>query len=102
MLDRLGRDGFADRLGNRAGDGPVRSWKDQRHFFAAIPRGQILLARRGLEQLAKLADDRIARGVTESVVDALKLVDVDHQQRDRLARLLRQAALLDENLVEFL
>ncbi len=40
----------------------------------------------------------VARGVTMGVVDGLEAVEIDHQQRERLAAALRPRAFLGQAL----
>lgn len=51
---------------------------NQRELLAAIAAGNILAADMTLQELAKFAQERIARGMTISVVEAFEVVNVDH------------------------
>ncbi len=82
-LQRL--EGLAQRLGPLPGDGQRRLRQQQHEFLAAVPAGQVLHAHVALQQLRQGLQHGVARGVAVGVVDALEVVDVDHQQRQRQA-----------------
>ncbi len=63
-----------------------------RELVAAVAGHQVAVAHVVLEQGGQLHQHRIARGVTEAVVDLLEIVHVDqhHAQRRRVRRRVRQ------------
>ena len=67
---------------------------DDGEFVAAEPRHQIVAADAGAQAVRDLAQQLVADLVAERIVDALELVDVDIEDRERLALgKLRHAAL---------
>ena len=63
-------------LGRRLG-------KNRHELLAAIPRDDVDLAHRVLEQRAQLSQHAVAGEVADGVVDPLEMVDVEQQQRER-------------------
>src|SRR3989442_7969528 len=73
---------------------------DQHELFAAIARDDILAPRSGQHVLAYRAQHRIPRRVAERVVEALEVVDVDHQHAEGLAAAPSAAFFPAERLFE--
>jgi hypothetical protein len=87
---------------HRAFHGRVRKKRDE--FIAGVPRGDIVATKISPEYLGDLDEDVVALKVTEGVVDQLEMVDVDHQQRQRLSgcarRLDRRRGGVDERAAQ--
>src|SRR3990170_7418237 len=94
----MGRDLFAQPLGERDGGVQHGTGQDQQKLLAAVPSDAVDLTRLVLEQPGKLLKDRIARLVTVVVVDALEFVDVAHHDRYRLLKAKRKLPPLLEPL----
>src|SRR2546422_9885716 len=73
---------------------------DQHELFAAIARDDILAPRSGQHVLAYCTQYRIPRRVAERVVEALEVVDVDHQHAEGLAAAPSAAFFPAERLFE--
>src|SRR3989475_7608626 len=84
-------------LGNRSQRGGSH---DQHELFAAIARDDILAPRSGQHVLAYCTQHRIPRRVAERVVEALEVVDVDHQHAEGLAAAPSAAFFPAERLFE--
>src|SRR5690606_28187254 len=69
--------------------------QDQGEFLAAVAAGDVFVARVRGQHLCEMDEDRVAAVVAVLVVEALEVVDVQHQQRQRPAATLtaRQFAL---------
>ncbi len=91
----------ADRLGQHGG-GVERGLGEQQHeFLAAVARRQIGGAQRArLQRRGHLLQADVAGGVAKRVVVQLEVVDVEHDQRQRLAAADRAQPLLLEETVE--
>ena len=57
--------------------------QDQRELLAAVAAGDVFPARVALEERAHRAQQRVAGGVAEGVVELLEVVDVDHDDAER-------------------
>ena len=53
----------------------------ERELLAAEPRRHVTLAARGPQHVGEAPQHVVARVVAERVVDALEVVEVEHQQR---------------------
>ena len=54
-------------------------------FFAAIPACDVAAPHVALQDPAQVAQHRVTGFVTESVVEVFKIIDVDHDERQRQA-----------------
>ena len=79
-------DGSADRLRDIHRTLLVAALEQDREFVAAQPGQQIARADAGLDQFRQLAQQFVARGVTERVVDHLELIEIDIEQCVRASR----------------
>ena len=67
-------------------------------LVAAGPRQKVAGPQPGLRHQGEMLQAGIAGGVAISVVDALEAVEIDHQQRERLAAALRAGTFLGQAL----
>src|SRR5207302_8126196 len=72
--------------------------EDQRELFAAVTRADVRLAGAGQEDLRQLREHGIAIQVAVGVVDLLEVVEVDHQEGDRVVMAARPLHLLQKSL----
>src|SRR5262249_29440434 len=80
-------------------DGVVRSVRhDEHEFLASVAAYDILAARRHHQVLAHRPQYRVTRRVSQRVVEALELVDVDHHHAERAAAAPRAALLAAKRL----
>jgi hypothetical protein len=80
-------DGFDDALAQPADVGLALGPRlDDGEFVAADPRHRIGVTQQRTQPRPHLADQFVARRVAERVVDLLEMVEVEHEQRDLLAR----------------
>ena len=63
-----------------------RTFHEDEELIAADPGHGVVVARRDAQPFGQLADDIVARRVSERVVDRLEAVDVDEQDRQLLAQ----------------
>jgi hypothetical protein len=82
-----GGDGAANRLGQRGGDGAGGVGEDDAHFLTAVAGGHVVGTNGVFEEVAHVLQNGVAGRVAVAVVDALELVDVHHEQTERLAGL---------------
>ena len=73
-------------LGDRQRGGLAGAGQHERELLAAEPRGHVGVARGRPQHLGEAPQDVVAGVVAERVVDALEVVEVDHQQRQLAAR----------------
>ncbi len=96
-LQREGRGESLQHLGRDGGDGFLVAHlrQQQQEFIARQPRHGVGRAQHGLQALPHLAQQRIAGGVAERVVDGLEVVQVQEHDRNQraVARGLRQHLL---------
>src|SRR5215217_4619173 len=71
-----------------------------RHLLAAVAGGLVDLARRLAQDAGDLAQDHVALQVPVGVVDALEVVDVEHDEPHLGAVALRPLDLLGDDLLE--
>ena len=83
--DGLLGDGEADGFGDGGGDWPGSFRENQRHFLTAIAGGEDPWTGGGLEDLSNFGQDLIAGLMSESVVDRLEFIHVDHEKGERPA-----------------
>src|SRR4051812_28226967 len=83
-------------------DGGVKhgSGQEEHELLAAVPPNAIDLARLVLQDVGELFQHFVTGLVTVSVVDAFELVQVAHDERERLAQPLRVREHLVDALVE--
>src|SRR5438309_832150 len=74
--------------------------EDQRELLPAVPRANVGLAGAGDQDLGQFRQHRIAVQVPIRVVDLFEVVDVDHQERDRIVVAAGSLHLLQEPLRE--
>src|SRR3546814_13122128 len=77
----------AHAVGNGDGDLGIDVRHHDDEFLAAVARHQVDVAHAPRYPLGQLDQHLVAALVAVAVVDALELVDVEHQHRDRLHRL---------------
>ena len=68
----------------RGPPGAGRLGKEDRELLTAVARHRIGAAQHLRDQLRHVSQHLIPRLVTVGVVDPLEVVDVDHQQRERI------------------
>src|SRR5206468_12061345 len=78
--DRAG-DGEAEALGEALGLAPPGLGSEHAELVAALAHDRVLVADRALELAGHLAQDLVAGGVAEAVVDALEAVEVEDEDR---------------------
>ena len=59
---------------------PAKARHDNGEFLAADPRGEIVAARRRVEDVGELLEHHVADRMAELVVDRLEAVEIAHQQ----------------------
>jgi len=78
-----------DRLPHPLGEGDAgirhRAGKEDHELLAAVSADPVDLARLGAQDIRELAKDRVTGLVAVGVVDALELVEIAHDARQRLA-----------------
>src|SRR5687768_14106889 len=74
---------LADALRHRYGILRAAAGHDDGELLAAEAGTEIKLPNRALQDVANTADDEVAGQMAEPVVNALEVVDVDHEQRHR-------------------
>ena len=80
-------DGFDDLFGYRLGVQPQPDvGQDDQELVAAEPRHGVLLAHRVPDPLCHLAQEVVADGVTQGVVDLLEVIDIDEEDGDPACR----------------
>ena len=84
QLERL--DPLPDALGEAVRAVEVGLRQRDRHLLAAVARGLVDLARRLAQDARDLAQDHVALHVPVGVVDALEVVDVEHDQAHLVRR----------------
>src|SRR5579864_3964208 len=77
----LGANPLRQRARSRLG----RLVEDERELLAAVPGAHVRLARAGGEDGGQLGQHGVSVEVAVRVVDLLEVVEVDHQEGDRLA-----------------
>src|SRR6202007_417802 len=85
----------ADRLGTRH-----RSIDQNHELIAPEPRGGVDRAHCTLQPLRYLAQQIIARTVTEGVVDELEAIEIDHEQREFMSLPVRLGDRLRHAVIE--
>ena len=100
MQHRRHLDGRADLLGPLAGATRIQFGHDDGEFLAAVTAGDVLAAHLGLDQPADLGEQRVAGRVAVGVVEALEMVDVEHQHRQRQPTALAALQFAGEVLLE--
>ena len=87
--------------GQHLGAVQVGCWQQQYKFFAAVACGQLTSAAQASGQcVGHLLQAQVAGLVTIVVVVALEMIDVDHQQRQRLVLAGGAVALFGQAGVE--
>ena len=74
--------------------------KEDRELVATDPERAIVAAQRRLDDLADRDEEPVAAGMAAFVVDALEVVDIDEQQRERRFRASGVLQLTGELLLE--
>ena len=80
--------------------GEVGLGEDQRELLAAVAAGEVDLADAAEQDLADRAQDRVAGLVAMGVVDLLEVVEVEEDERERVADAVGAPPLEHELLVE--
>ena len=98
---RRRKDALADRFGNLHGAVAAGVRQQHREFFAAIAGGDVA---RPADRATNRRTDRrqrlIALGMPVAIVEFLEMIDVDHQQRQRLAIARRPAPRQGQRFIE--
>ena len=100
--ERMLLNGAAKTLGRRCGMERRQARHDEREFFASIAATDIGGVAPALhrEKLGKLLQYRVAGLVSEVVIDLLEVVDVKHNEGERLGRSVAARQLLPEPLLK--
>ena len=98
---RLGAraDDAADPFGDLVRDDPVGAGEDGREFVAAVSIEAVAVARGGGHGPRDVHEQGVSRGVAQRVVEALEVVEIEHQHRERRALLDRLSELALERSV---
>src|SRR4051812_22684298 len=99
-LDAELLDGLAHALGGQLRALQIGLGQDHGHFLAAVARGLVDVARQLSQHARDLAQDDVSLLVAVGVVDRLEVVDVEHDQRDRLVEAAGTLDLARERVVE--
>jgi uncharacterized protein (DUF1778 family) len=78
----------------------VGARREDHELLAAVARAQVAAAHRAVQDLRDPQQDLVAGRVAEPVVQALEVVDVDHEDRERLLRALDAPDLAREVVLE--
>ena len=84
-VDRQRAESAARAFGEQPGGGQIGSRQDDGELLAADAAGDMVAGGRLAQETGKGLDDPIAGGMAETVVDALEMVEVGDDQRDRHA-----------------
>ena len=95
-VERAGRDGAADPLGDLEGLVRRRLRQEDRELFAAEAGRHVVVAQLGAEDFGDPLQHRVAREVAVGVVDVAEEVEVGHDQRHRALETARAADLLGQ------
>ena len=74
--------------------------EDQRELLAAVSTGEVDLAHAAEQELPDGAQDRVAGLVAMGVVDLLEVVEVEEDERERVADAVGATPLQHELLIE--
>ena len=94
------REPLDEPLGDALRVGAVARPHDHAELLAAEPADDVVRAHAGPERVGERAEQLVADAVTVHVVDALEVVDVEHEHRDRLVRAARLLQRGQQPLVE--
>ena len=100
MQHRRHLDGRADLVGPLAGAARVQFGHDHGELLAAVATGDVLAAHLGLDQPAHLGEQRVTGRMAVGVVEALEMVHVEHQHRQRQPAALAALQFAGEVLLE--
>src|SRR2546428_2152311 len=93
VLDIKLFDVFSQSLGALSGDLQRGFRQNKRKLLTTITAGNVFLPRSTLQEVAQLAEQSVARLVAQAVVEALEVVEVEHDQ-PQAAPTARQAVQL--------
>src|SRR5207302_861692 len=99
-LELEGGERLGDPPGQAAGELVVARREDDAELLAAEPADDVGAAYRAAKRGREAAEHLVARPVAVDVVDALEVVDVEHQDGDRVVRAARSLELLAQAVVE--
>ncbi len=91
---------FHEPLRGADGVRRVAGAHDHAELLAAEPADDVLRPNGGAQRVGEMAEQLVADAVSVDVVDALEVVDVEHQHRDRRVRPARLLECVQQLLVE--
>src|SRR6266705_562878 len=100
VLERQFIDRLADVFRALRGDLQGSLGKKHREFLSADATRDIALANIGLQYEAEASQHHVARAVTEGVVDALEVIDVQQDYRERLGLAFGSRQLAAEGILQ--